>query len=90
VVMKLPEIGNNYLIIVRRDGALDKLIVQVEVGPGILTDDTRDLYRLKNKIAENIKTSVTINPQIELHEPGILPSQEGKAIRVVDERGVLV
>ncbi|MBN1501332.1 MAG: phenylacetate--CoA ligase [Spirochaetes bacterium] len=89
VIMKMPEIGNNYRILVRKKGTLDDLIVEMEVGPDIITDDTRDLYQLKERIKDELKASITINPHVEFHEPGQLPVQQGKAIRVVDERGEL-
>lgn len=89
VVMKIPEAGNNYRILVKKKGTLDVLIVQLEVGPEVLTDDTRDLYALKARLGDALKASISINPTVEFHEPGQLPVQEGKAIRVVDERGNL-
>lgn len=87
VIMKMSEIGTNYRIVVRKEGTLDRLIVQTEVGPAIFSDDARDLNALRRRIIENLKASITISPTVELHEPGVLPVQEGKAIRVVDERG---
>ncbi len=89
VVMKIPEAGNNYRIVVKKKGTLDVLIVELEVGLEVLTDDTRDLYALKARLSEALKASISINPNVEFHEPGQLPVQEGKAIRVVDERGNL-
>ena len=89
VVMKIPEAGNNYRIVVRKKDTLDVLIVELEVGPDILSDDTRDLYALKGRLVEALKASISIKPIVEFHEPGQLPVQEGKAIRVVDERGNL-
>jgi len=88
VIMKIAEIGTNYRIIVRKEGVLDKLIVQTEVGTSIFSDDARDMNTLKKRIAENLRASITINPSIELHEPGVLPVQQGKAIRVIDERSM--
>jgi phenylacetate-CoA ligase len=87
VIMKMPEIGTNYRILVRKSGNLDTLIVQTEVNEKIFTDDTRHLTALKERIINNLKASITIGPVVELHEPGVLPVREGKAIRVVDERG---
>lgn len=87
VIMKMPEVGTNYLINVRKEGLLDKLIVKTEVGNEVFSDDARNLNALKNRIVENLRASITIKPVVELHEPGVLPVQEGKAIRVVDERG---
>ena len=86
VIMSLPEVGTNYLIEVEKEGALDKITVKTEVGKDLLTDDTRDLYNLKHKIKEMLKASITISPQVELHEPGMLPVSQGKAVRVVDRR----
>ncbi|MBI9105689.1 MAG: phenylacetate--CoA ligase [Spirochaetales bacterium] len=86
VIMRMPEVGTNYLIVVQKNGPLDRLIVKTEITPEILTDDTRDLYALKKKIAENLKASISLNPVVELHEHGVLPVSEGKAKRVVDER----
>jgi phenylacetate-coenzyme A ligase PaaK-like adenylate-forming protein len=40
------------------------------------------------KIKDKLRASITINPVIELHEPGILPSFEGKGKRVVDNRPI--
>ena len=87
VIMKMPEVGTNYRILVRKEGVLDRLIVQTEVGPSIFSDDARDMNALKRRIIDNLRASITISPTVELHEPGVLPVQEGKAIRVVDERG---
>ncbi len=86
VIMRMPEVGTNYLIVVQKNGPLDKLIVKTEITPEILTDDTRDLYALKKKIGENLKASISISPVVELHEHGVLPVSEGKAKRVLDER----
>ena len=86
VIMKMPEVGTNYLIVVEKSGPLDKLIVKTEITKEVLTDDTRDLYKLKQKIVEHLRASITIKPVVELHEHGALPVSEGKAKRVVDER----
>ena len=89
VIMAMPEVGNNYLILVEKEGALDKLTVKVEVGNGLFADDSRPLNALRDRIRERLKTSISINPRVELHEPGFLPVSEGKAKRVADERSKL-
>jgi phenylacetate-CoA ligase len=85
-IMAIKEVGNNYLIVVEKEGALDRLTVKVEVGPNIFMDDSRPLNALKEKIRKIIQASITINPRVELHEPGALPVSEGKAVRVQDKR----
>lgn len=86
VIMGIQEVGNNYLIQVDKDGALDRLTVKTEVGPNIFMDDTRPLNALKERIRHALQTTISINPRVELHEPGALPVSEGKAKRVVDTR----
>ncbi|MDR2446562.1 MAG: phenylacetate--CoA ligase [Treponema sp.] len=86
VIMSMKEVGNNYLIVVEKDGALDRLTVRVEVGPAVFTDDARLLNALKEKIRKTLQASITINPKVELHEHDSLPVSEGKAKRVHDNR----
>jgi phenylacetate-CoA ligase len=86
VIMGMKEVGNNYLIVVEKEGALDRLTVKTEVGPDIFMDDARPLNALKERIRETLQASISISPRVELHESGILPVSEGKAVRVQDTR----
>ena len=85
----MPEVGNNYLILLEKNGALDRLTVRVEVGPGVFADDSRLLNALRDRIRDRLQTSKSIKARVELHEPGSLPVSEGKAKRVIDERSKL-
>jgi phenylacetate-CoA ligase len=86
VIMSIKEVGNNYLIEIEKEGVLDRITIKTEVGPNIFMDDTRPLNALKEKIRKTLQASITINPRVELHEPGSLPVFEGKAQRVRDKR----
>jgi phenylacetate-CoA ligase len=86
VIMAMKEVGNNYLIVVEKEGVLDKLTVKTEVGQDIFMDDARPLNALRERIRKTIQASITINPRVELHEHGSLPVSEGKAVRVRDTR----
>jgi len=86
VIMSMKEVGNNYLIVVEKDGALDRFTVKTEVSADIFMDDTRPLNALKEKIKETLQASISISPRVELHESGSLPISEGKAVRVMDNR----
>jgi len=86
VIMSMKEVGNNYLIVVEKDGALDRLTVKTEVNADTFTDDSRLLLALKDKIRDTLKVSISINANVELHESGSLPISEGKAVRVMDTR----
>ena len=86
VLMKMPEVGNNYQIVINKRGALDHFVVKTEVTARMFSDDARDLNALRRTIHDNLRASVAIGADVELHEPGVLPVAEGKAIRVIDTR----
>jgi phenylacetate-CoA ligase len=86
VIMKVPEVGTNYLIVVEKEGALDRLIVKTEIYSKMFTGEISALDNLKRNLKEQLKATIVINPTIELHEPGGLPVSEGKAKRVFDNR----
>jgi len=86
VIMGMKEVGNNYLILVEKDGALDRLTVKTEVNPDIFVDDARPLNALMERIKDTLRASISISPRVELHESGSLPVSEGKAVRVMDKR----
>jgi phenylacetate-CoA ligase len=86
VIMGMKEVGNNYLIVVEKDGALDRLTVKTEVSADTFMDDSRPLNALKDKIRATLQASISISPKVELHESGSLPISEGKAVRVQDTR----
>ncbi|HBG78486.1 MAG TPA: phenylacetate--CoA ligase [Phycisphaerales bacterium] len=86
VIMKIPEVGTNYQIYVEKQGSLDKLIVKVELYSKMFLGEAKQIDKLKAKISDELRASITIKPVIELHEPGVLPVFEGKAVRVVDKR----
>ncbi|MEN8127014.1 MAG: phenylacetate--CoA ligase [Planctomycetota bacterium] len=86
VIMAVPEVGTNYLIYLTKQGTLDRLTVKVEIYAKMFTGDMNELDALKKKITEKLRASITINPHVELHEPGALPHSEGKAKRVLDDR----
>jgi len=85
-IMRIPEVGTNYQIHVDKREDLDRLTVKVEIYPKMFLGDPSQLEALKHRIKEELKASIVINPNVELHEPGSLPVSEGKAKRVVDER----
>lgn len=84
-LMKFPEIGRNYQIILETVGHMDELTIEVE----ILTpaDDMRVYERLRGHIAEAIRDEVLVKPRVNLVQPGTIERAEGKAVRVVDKRG---
>lgn len=88
VLMKIPEIGDNYLIIVDRKGPLDVMTVKVEVTESSFSDKIADLMSLSKAVSQQLKGVLNIMADVELVEPGTIPRSEGKAQRVIDNRVV--
>ncbi|HCL56757.1 MAG TPA: phenylacetate--CoA ligase [Spirochaetia bacterium] len=89
VIMEIPEVGNNYQIVIdRSDEHLDRLTVKVEIDNKVFHGELKDLKMIQKKIKHAIKEEIMIQPEIELLEPNTLPPSEGKAKRVIDLRNI--
>ena len=86
-LMQIPEIsGQNYMIIVTRDGSLDSMRVQVELRKEFFSDKIDDLLEIRKKVAYELKNALNVSVDVELTAPDSLPRFEGKAKRVIDRR----
>jgi phenylacetate-CoA ligase len=86
VIMSVPEVGTNYQIVLTKNGPLDRMTVRSEIYAKMFSGDVTSLDALKQSIQNKLKAAILVSPVVELHEPGALPVQEGKAKRVFDER----
>ena len=86
VLMSIPEVGQNYLIVLERKGHLDNMRVKVEIKDEFFVEDMRELKGLEQRITRQLRDEILITPRVELVEHNTLPSSEGKAVRVLDER----
>ncbi len=86
VLMKLPEVGDDYRIILDTLEDQDEMIVEVEVKKEWFKGDLAFLDRLQRQITHLIRDEVLLRPLIKLVEPGSIPKAEGKAVRVTDRR----
>lgn len=86
VLMSIPEVGQNYVIELEREGYLDQLRVKVEIRDEFFVEDMRTLQALQKKIARLLREEILITPKIDLVEHDSLPKNQGKAVRVLDKR----
>ncbi|MGQ7870434.1 phenylacetate--CoA ligase family protein [Sunxiuqinia sp. sy24] len=86
VLLKIPEVGSDYLITLEHVDGVDEMIVEVEVRRDWFNGDITRLDRLSRMITHQIRDEVLAKPIVKLVEPGSLPKSEGKAIRVNDKR----
>lgn len=85
-LMEIPEVGQNYLIILERAAGMDTMRIQVEVRSEIFEEDMRYLKGLEQKITGELRNELLITPKVELVQPNTLPRSQGKAVRVEDRR----
>ena len=91
VVLEQRELAPHYQIVLSRDGALDRLAVQVEVAMEVWeslgsTADSDEAQRLAGKLRSELANALSLSADIRLGGPGTVPRSEGKAVRVVDRR----
>ncbi len=87
-LMQVPEVGNQYMIIVTRKGSMDNMVVQVEIKPDSFSDKMEDMLTLRSHIEIELKKYLNIGVHVELKAPGELPRFDGKASRVIDRRSL--
>ncbi len=86
ILLEMSEIKPHYLLIVDRVNNLDTLELQVEVEEAFFLDKISQLEALRQKIQNNLESSLGLGIKITLVEPKILERSEGKAKRVIDKR----
>ena len=86
ILMRLPEVGDDYRILLETIDDQDEMIVEVEVKKEWFKGDLAFLDRLQKHITRLIRDEVLVRPLVKLVEPGSIPKAEGKAVRVIDTR----
>jgi len=85
-LMSLPEVAQNYLIELFKEGEMDQLRIKVEIKDDYFVEDMRVLTSLQKKIASRLRDEILVTPRVELVQHDSIPKSEGKAVRVVDLR----
>jgi phenylacetate-CoA ligase len=88
VLMKIEGVEPHYVIVVDKTGALDELEIKVEVSEQIFSDEVRKLESLRQRIAEEMRSVLSVSAKITLAEPRTIERSVGKAKRVIDVRNV--
>ncbi|MCL2082768.1 MAG: phenylacetate--CoA ligase [Oscillospiraceae bacterium] len=80
------HIGPHYLLIVRREGFMDTLEIQVELIDGAVLEKFSILERVQKDIAQEICNVLGLSVKVTLVAPKTIERFQGKAKRVVDLR----
>ncbi len=86
VLVTMANIGPHYQLIVRREGFMDTLEVQVELIDGSLLDNYGALEALQRGVKAKLQTVLGIDCKVSLIEPKSLERFQGKAKRIIDLR----
>ena len=82
LLLRCPQLAPHYLLEVSREANLDRLSVQVELGP----DGAGAGDEASRQLAHLVKTYVGVTIEVQVQPAGTLERSIGKAKRVVDRR----
>lgn len=82
VVRSIPELGDEFRLIVSRDKIMDELTIQVEVN----TVGELEKASVREALRQKLKSVLGLSVNLELLTPGTLERTEFKAKRVIDKR----
>jgi phenylacetate-CoA ligase len=87
VLLKIPDVGNQFMVYVDKVNHLDEMTVDVEINRDYFSGELADLARIQKKVVKELRDGLELRTTVKLVEPGSLPRFEGKAKRVIDRRG---
>jgi phenylacetate-CoA ligase len=83
VLMKYPEVGSNWRMILTTENDVDGLTVEVESKKQLSQFDTMNMEKM---LENEIKTVIVFTPKVKVLPPNSIPETGLKAKRVVDSR----
>ena len=87
VLMRHKWLGGNYVIVITKANALDQMTIKVEISKSGFDGSMDTLRQSRAELQKQLKEQIGFSAIVEVMEPGSLPASEGKAKRVLDERG---
>ena len=85
-ILEMSEFEPQYMLVVDRINNLDTLQVQVEVRRDFFTDDIGSMLGMKKRLADRLKSVLSISADVKLMEPGSIERSQGKGKHVIDNR----
>lgn len=86
VILACKEFEPQYMLVVDRKNNLDTLQVQVEVRKDFFSDDLGSMLAMKKRLADKLKSVLSISADVRLMEPGSIQRSQGKGCHVSDLR----
>jgi len=82
VVREIPELGDEYEVIVTKKGDIDDITLKVEIAP----DFKRTVEAVEQKLVQQLRLKTGLRYNLEFHDYGTLPRYDVKAKRFKDLR----
>ena len=86
-LLQVPELAPHYLLVVRREHALDTLEVQVESQPGAVPAGEAAAGALAARVRRRLAEALGVSVEVGIVAPKTIERSVGKAKRVLDLRG---
>jgi phenylacetate-CoA ligase len=83
VVRSIPELGDEYEVIVSKKGDIDDITLKVEIAP----NSKRNIEAVEQDLVQQLRLKTGLRYNLEFHDYGTLPRYAAKAKRFKDLRG---
>jgi phenylacetate-CoA ligase len=82
VVRGIPQLGDEYQLVVTKKGDIDDITLKAEIRPEYKKDEAA----IKAKLTDQLRLITNLGYNIEFHEYGSLPRSQTKSRRFLDQR----
>jgi phenylacetate-CoA ligase len=82
VVRSIPQLGDEYQVIVSKKGDLDEITLKVELAP----EARGKLDSIRTDLMHRLRVKTNLGYDLQIHEYGRLPRYDVKARRFMDLR----
>jgi phenylacetate-CoA ligase len=88
VLNTLHGYGGEHRIVITREGAMDELVIRIEIAAEHHAQGAEAHRLLRDEAARKLQKMLGLRSKLEIVEPGTFPRTDFKARRVVDDREV--
>ena len=88
VLNQLPGYGGEHRIVITREGAMDELVIRIEIAPEHDVQGPPAHAALRDDAARKLRKMLGLRSKLEIVAPGTFVRTDFKARRVIDDREV--
>jgi phenylacetate-CoA ligase len=88
VLNQVQGYGGEHRIVITRDGAMDELVIRIEIAPERHAQGAPAHAALRDEAERRLSKMLGLRSRLEVVSPGTFPRTDFKARRVVDDREV--